>query len=104
MTENFAIVLNLESDSTEQDRQRYRDRVAAGGCCNARCGNEGRHEFAIWWKCPRGHREELLYCAIHGPRHLKIAMRPGTRRECQACGGWLVDGAWMSPLIEGLPV
>jgi hypothetical protein len=74
----------------------YLERVAAGGCCNLRCPERGRPEFAVWWKCPGGHREELRYCKEHGPVHLGIAMR-GARIECKACG------SWMTPLIEGWP-
>lgn len=74
----------------------YQEKVAAGGCCNLLCPEQGQSGYAIWWKCPAGHREELRYCQVHGPVHLKIALR-GPRIECHDCGGW------MSPMIEGLP-
>ena len=73
----------------------YRARTDAGGCRNARCGEQGRPEFAIWWKCPSGHREEIRYCAAHGPVHLELALR-GPLIGCRECGDW------MSPMIEGL--
>jgi hypothetical protein len=72
----------------------YRERTAAGGCRNARCNEQGRPEFAVWWKCPDGHREEVLYCAAHGPVHLELALR-GPLAGC-------LCGEWMSPVIEGL--
>lgn len=75
----------------------YRDRTGAGYCCNFWCIERGRPEFAVWWKCPSGHREEILYCAVHGPEHLDLAVRSGARITCR-CGA-----EWMTPMAEGLP-
>lgn len=72
----------------------YRERVEAGGCCRLDCEEQGQPEFAVWWKCPEGHRLELRYCREHGPVHLEIAMRGGMI-ECKACR------CLMTPLIEG---
>jgi hypothetical protein len=72
----------------------YRERVEAGGCSNRACDGQGLPEFAVWWRCPDGHREELRYCRAHGPVHLEIAMQ-GAKIECKTCGGW------MTPLVEG---
>jgi hypothetical protein len=72
----------------------YLERVKAGGCRRLSCREQGRPEFAVWWKCPAGHREELRYCEEHGPAHLGIAMQ-GARIKCKSCGGW------MTPQIEG---
>jgi hypothetical protein len=80
----------------ERLQSAYRERVEAGGCNNRSCDEPGRPGFAVWWRCPDGHREELRYCEVHGPVHLGIAMR-GALIECRACGGW------MTPLIEGCP-
>ena len=72
----------------------YLRRVTEGGCRNYTCREQGRPEFAVWWKCPPGHRLELRYCQGHGPEHLQIAMRGG-RLICRECG-------WpMEPMIEG---
>lgn len=80
---------------TSQDRRAYRERVAAGGCRNGTCAEPGRPEFAVWWKCPAGHRRECLYCAAHGPEHLAVAVR-GALIMCEC-------GEWAAPLVEGLP-
>jgi len=76
----------------------YHKKIAAGGCCNLLCQNPGQHEYAVWWKCQVGHREELKYCQIHGPEHFLIAQH-GAKIECHTknCNNW------MSPLIEGYP-
>jgi hypothetical protein len=81
---------------TEAERDTYRSRTDAGGCKRWDCASEGRPEFAVWWKCPDGHREELLYCAKHGPEHLEMAVR-GALIECADCF------RWMSVLAEGVP-
>jgi len=82
---------------TAEEREAYRSRTTAGGCRNAACRDQGRPEFAVWWKCPDGHREELLYCAAHGPGHLDVAVR-GALIECAVCG------QWMAVLAEGVPM
>lgn len=74
----------------------YRDKVAAGGCCTLLCQEPGRHEFAVWWKCPEGHRTELKYCKAHGPKHFAIAVQ-GARIECRNEHCY----ERMSPVIEG---
>jgi hypothetical protein len=74
----------------------YRERVAAGGCRSRHCTEQGLPEFAVWWKCPAGHREECRYCAIHGPHHFELAVA-NPSGLCKSCGEWAV------PVIEGLP-
>jgi len=72
----------------------YRRQADIDGCRNARCTERGRPEFAVWWKCPAGCREEVLYCGVHGPAHLALALG-GPVIGCRC-------GDWMSPMIEGL--
>ena len=82
---------------TDAEREHYRQRTTAGGCKRWDCREQGRPEFAVWWKCPDGHREEFRYCAAHGPEHLAAATSPGAGIRCLSCG------EWMTPLVEGMP-
>jgi hypothetical protein len=88
--------LAFHSAVNVQECEHYKQRTAAGGCRNFYCREQGRPEFAVWWKCPAGHREEFLYCAAHGPEHLDMAVRGARTRCLPPCG------EWMTPLIEGL--
>lgn len=89
--------MTIVTTITDAEREAYRLRTGAGGCKRWDCGGQGRPEFAVWWKCPDGHREELRYCAEHGPEHLDMAVVGRGQMRC-------LCGEWMTPLVEGMPV